>query len=278
MARPRLDSARDSADYLGFGAKRWPTADKPRNNLDASQYKRVVIGFISLKYTSYTFEEHRAKLVAAKGDYAGANPEEPDQYEAEKVCLVPADARWLHFQKCPTQPTIGKTADDATVATKRDNLHPKGVLPKDYARLGLDTEFPGGASLDYEDRSRDYRTATHRQRLDEDIDVLPSSQGDKIQQTVDLLGRVSEDFLTRLASLDRKNDGQFHTPSCVLRCLVAMPAPYNGRIFAPACVAPACGSGGMFVQVEKQVESHGGKPGDIAMYGQDNWTRRRSQF
>jgi len=144
--------------------------------------------------------------------------------------------------------------DDAMVAIERDNPRLKGVLPKDYARPGLD-----------------------KQRLGELIDVIATieltaaSEGEKTHRSVDLLGRVYEYFLTRFASAEGKNGGQFYTPSCVVRCLVEMLAPYKGRIYDPAC-----GSGGMFVQSEKFVESHGGKLGDISIYGQEsNATTRR---
>jgi type I restriction enzyme M protein len=244
---------------LGFEAKLWLTADKLRNNMDAAEYKHVVLGLIFLKYISDSFEEQRAKLLAGVGDYEGANPEDPDEYKAENVFWVPAEARWSHLQANAKQPTIGKTVDDAMVAIERDNPRLKGVLPKDYARPGLD-----------------------KQRLGELIDVIATieltasresgaSEGEQTHRSVDLLGRVYEYFLTRFASAEGKNGGQFYTPSCVVRCLVEMLEPYKGRIYDPCC-----GSGGMFVQSEKFVESHGGKLGDISIYGQEsNATTRR---
>jgi type I restriction enzyme M protein len=239
---------------LGFEAKLWLTADKLRNNMDAAEYKHVVLGLIFLKYISDSFEEHRAKLLAGEGDYEGANPEDPDEYKAENVFWVPAEARWSHLQANAKQPTIGKLVDDAMVAIERDNPRLKGVLPKDYARPGLD-----------------------KQRLGELIDVIATieltaaSEGEQTHRSVDLLGRVYEYFLTRFASAEGKNGGQFYTPSCVVRCLVEMLEPYRGRIYDPCC-----GSGGMFVQSEKFVESHGGKLGDISIYGQEsNATTRR---
>jgi type I restriction enzyme M protein len=243
-----------SAATIGFEAKLWLTADKLRNNMDAAEYKHVVLGLIFLKYISDTFEEHRSKLLAGQGDYAGANPEDPDEYKAENVFWVPAEARWAHLQASARQPTIGKVVDDAMVAIERDNPRLKGVLPKDYARPGLD-----------------------KQKLGELVDVIATialtaaSEGEKSHRSVDLLGRVYEYFLTRFASAEGKNGGQFYTPSCVVRCLVEMLAPYKGRIYDPAC-----GSGGMFVQSEKFVQSHGGKLGDISIYGQEsNSTTRR---
>ncbi len=254
MPRVAKSKAADSSANLGFEAKLWLAADKLRNNMDAAEYKHVVLGLIFLKYISDTFEEHRAKLLAGEGDYAGANPEDPDEYKAENVFWVPPAARWSHLQANAKQPTIGKTVDDAMVAIERDNPRLKGVLPKDYARPGLD-----------------------KHRLGELIDLIATisltaaSEGEKTHRSVDLLGRVYEYFLTRFASAEGKNGGQFYTPSCVVRCLVEMLAPYKGRIYDPAC-----GSGGMFVQSEKFVESHGGKLGDISIYGQEsNATTRR---
>jgi type I restriction enzyme M protein len=248
-ARKKTTSAKDSTANLGFEAKLWLAADKLRNNMDAAEYKHVVLGLIFLKYISDSFEEHRAKLLAGEGGYAGANPEDPDEYRAENVFWVPADARWSHLQAQAKQPTIGKIVDDAMVAIERDNPRLKGVLPKDYARPALD-----------------------KHRLGELIDLIGTiGLGDKESRSKDILGRVYEYFLTQFASAEGKNGGQFYTPSCVVRVLVEMLAPYKGRIYDPAC-----GSGGMFVQSEKFVESHGGKLGDISIYGQEsNATTRR---
>ena len=130
--------SKDSTANLGFEAKLWLTADKLRNNMDAAEYKHVVLGLIFLKYISDAFEEHRAKLLAGKGDYVGANAEDSDEYKAENVFWVPKEGRWSHLQASAKQPTIGKIVDDAMVAIERDNPRLKGVLPKDYARPGLD--------------------------------------------------------------------------------------------------------------------------------------------
>lgn len=246
---------KDSTANLGFEAKLWLTADKLRNNMDAAEYKHVVLGLIFLKYISDSFEEHKAKLLAGKGDYEGANPEDPDEYKAENVFWVPAEARWSHLQASAKQAAIGKIVDDAMVAIERDNPRLKGVLPKDYARPGLD-----------------------KQRLGELIDVIATieltaaSEGEQTHRSVDLLGRVYEYFLTRFASAEGKNGGQFYTPSCVVRLLVEMLAPHaNSRIYDPCC-----GSGGMFVQSEKFIEEHGGHRDQIAIYGQEsNATTRR---
>ncbi len=239
----------DSNANLGFEAKLWLAADKLRNNMDAAEYKHVVLGLIFLKYISDTFDEHHAKLVAGKGDFAGANPEDKDEYLAANVFWVPVDARWPQLQSRAKLPSIGKDVDDAMVALERDNPRLKGALNKNYGRADLD-----------------------KHRLGELIDLIGSIQlADVASRSKDLLGRVFEYFLTQFASAEGKNGGQFYTPSCVVRVLVEMLAPYKGRIYDPAC-----GSGGMFVQSEKFVESHGGQLGDISIYGQEsNPTTRR---
>jgi type I restriction enzyme M protein len=249
MARKAPTKTADSTANLGFEAKLWLAADKLRNNMDAAEYKHVVLGLIFLKYISDSFEEHHVKLSSGEGDYAGANPEDPDEYRAENVFWVPPAARWSTLQNSAKLPAIGKIVDDAMVAIELDNPRLKGVLPKDYARPALD-----------------------KHRLGELIDLIGTiGLGDRESRTKDVLGRVYEYFLTQFASAEGKNGGQFYTPSCVVRLLVEMLAPYKGRIYDPAC-----GSGGMFVQSEKFVESHGGRLGDIAIYGQEsNPTTRR---
>jgi type I restriction enzyme M protein len=239
----------DSSATIGFEAKLWLTADKLRNNMDAAEYKHVVLGLIFLKYISDSFEEHYNKLKEGKGDYKGSDPEDKDEYKAENVFWVPKSARWSYLQANAKQPTIGKLIDDAMVAIERDNTRLKGSLNKNYGRADLD-----------------------KNRLGELIDLIGSIQlVDAASRSKDVLGRVFEYFLTQFASAEGKNGGQFYTPSCVVRLLVSMLAPYKGRIYDPCC-----GSGGMFVQSEKFVETHGGKLGDISVYGQEsNPTTRR---
>jgi type I restriction enzyme M protein len=226
---------------LGFEAKLWAAADKLRNNMDAAEYKHVVLGLIFLKYISDAFEEKHAALLAEKS--AGADPEDPDEYRAENIFWVPKEARWSFLQGKAKQPTIGKLIDDAMVAIERDNRSLKGVLPRDYARPALD-----------------------KQRLGELIDLVGTiGLGDKEHRSKDILGRVYEYFLSLFASAEGKKGGQFYTPRCVVRVLVEILAPYKGRVFDPCC-----GSGGMFVQSEKFVEAHGGRIGDISIYGQES--------
>jgi type I restriction enzyme M protein len=238
----RNGSPKSSLDSpLGLEAKLWQAADKLRNNMDAAEYKHVVLGLLFLKYVSDSFEEHHAKLTREMDQ--GANPEDPDEYRADNVFWVPNEARWSVLQANAKRPEIGKVIDDAMVAIERDNKSLKGVLPKDYARPGLD-----------------------KQRLGELIDLVGTiGLGDKEHRSRDMLGRVYEYFLSQFASAEGKRGGQFYTPRSVVRVLVEMLAPYKGRVYDPCC-----GSGGMFVQSEKFIEVHGGRIGDISIYGQES--------
>lgn len=242
-------SKQASTANIGFEATLWQAADKLRSNMDASEYKHVVLGLIFLKYISDSFEEHHAKLLSGVGEYEGANPEDADEYRSVGVFWVPKEARWSYLQENARQPTIGSLIDEAMVAIERDNPRLKGVLPKDYGRPALDKD-----------------------RLGELVDLVSTiGLGDASNRSKDVLGRVYEYFLTQFASAEGRNGGQFYTPSCIVRLLVEMLAPYKGRIYDPCC-----GSGGMFVQSEKFVEAHGGKIGDIVVYGQEsNATTRR---
>jgi type I restriction enzyme M protein len=241
MAKGKTKNAsqRGNGSRLGFEPTLWAAADKLRGNLDAAEYKHVVLGLIFLKYISDAFEEQHAKLVKEPG----ADPEDRDEYLALNVFWVPTEARWSYLQGRAKQPTIGKDIDDAMVAIERDNPSLKGVLPKDYARPHLD-----------------------KQRLGELIDLVATiGLGDQFSRSKDILGRVYEYFLSQFASAEGKKGGQFYTPRCVVGLLVEMLAPYKGRIFDPCC-----GSGGMFVQSEKFVEVHGGRIGDISIFGQES--------
>ncbi|MDP3790528.1 MAG: class I SAM-dependent DNA methyltransferase [Candidatus Omnitrophota bacterium] len=224
---------------LNFEPKLWQTADKMRNNMDAAEYKHVVLGLIFLKYISDAFSELYQKLAGTKG----ADAEDPDEYRAENVFYVPKKARWDYLQKNAKQPTIGKFIDDAMDEIEKDNSTLKGVLPKNYARPALD-----------------------KQRLGELIDLIGTiGLGDKENRSKDILGRVYEYFLGQFADAEGKKGGQFYTPRSIVRLLVEMLEPYKGRVFDPCC-----GSGGMFVQGEKFVQIHGGRIGDIAVYGQES--------
>ena len=236
-----------SAAPIGFEAKLWAAADALRNNMDAAEYKHVVLGLIFLKYISDAFEAKHAELIKQKAD--GADPEDQDEYRAASIFWVPKEARWAHLKASAPQATVGKLVDDAMAAIERDNPSLKGVLPKDYARPGLDKESLGRII-----------------NLVSDIAL-----GDASGRAKDTLGRVYEYFLAQFASAEGRKGGQFYTPSHVVRVLVEMLAPYKGRVYDPCC-----GSGGMFVQSEKFIEAHAGRLGDISIYGQEsNYTTWR---
>lgn len=233
---------------LGFESELWRAADALRSNMDAAEYKHVVLGLIFLKYISDAFEEQHARLEAERGQ--GADPEDPDEYRAVNIFWVPKEARWSHLKANAKQPTIGKIVDDAMLAIERDNPSLKGVLPKDYAHPRLD-----------------------KQRLGQLIDLVGNiGLGDKANRSRDILGRVYEYFLSQFASAEGKKGGQFYTPRCVVRVLVEMLAPYTGRVYDPCC-----GSGGMFVQSVEFVKAHasgngngGGARADVSVFGQES--------
>jgi type I restriction enzyme M protein len=231
--------AKNNGANLGFEQKLWASADKLRNNMDAAEYKHVVLGLIFLKYISDAFLEVHAGLEA--DEYA--DPEDKDEYIALNVFWVPHEARWDYLQDRAKQPDIGKLIDDAMDAIEKDNPNLKGVLPKDYAREALDKKSLGGI-----------------------IDLIGTiGLGDRESKSKDILGRVYEYFLGQFANAEGKKGGQFYTPRSIVKVLVEMIEPYSGRIYDPCC-----GSGGMFVQSEKFVEAHEGKLGDIAIYGQES--------
>ncbi len=221
----------------------WKAADKLRKNIDAAEYKHVVLGLIFLKYISDSFEEHFAKLQAGEGEYAGADPEDKDEYKAENIFFVPPDARWSFLLAKAKQPDIGKFIDDAMDAIEKENPSLKGVLPKVFARQNLDPTSLGGL-----------------------IDLVGNiALGDAKARSADVLGHVFEYFLGEFALAEGKQGGQFYTPRSIVELLVTMLEPYKGRV-----LDPCCGSGGMFVQSEKFVEEHQGRINDISIYGQES--------
>lgn len=237
----------DTGANLGFEAKLWAMADAQRNNMDAAEYKHIVLGLIFLKYISDAFEAKHEELVKERSK--GADPEDPDEYRAASIFWVPKEARWSYIKDQAPQPNIGKLVDDAMLAIEKDNPSLKGVLPREFGRIGLD-----------------------KQRLGQLINMVSDiGLGTPADRAKDVLGRVYEYFLSRFASAEGKRGGQFYTPTSVVRTLVEMLAPYKGRVYDPAC-----GSGGMFVSSEKFIEAHGGKLGDISIYGQEsNYTTWR---
>jgi type I restriction enzyme M protein len=247
MARQRKNGNDNSTATIGFEQKLWAAADALRNNMDAAEYKHVVLGLIFLKYISDAFEAKHAELKAQVSE--GADPEDPDEYRAANIFWVPKEARWSYLKANAPQPSIGKLVDEAMLAIERDNPSLKDVLPKDYARPGLDKD-----------------------RLGQLINLISDiGLGDPAERAKDTLGRVYEYFLSQFASAEGKKGGQFYTPTHVVRVLVEMLAPYKGRVYDPCC-----GSGGMFVQSEKFIEAHAGRLGDISIYGQEsNYTTWR---
>jgi type I restriction enzyme M protein len=245
---------------VGYEAELWQMADALRGSMDAAEYKHVVLGLIFLKYISDAFEEQHAKLEAEKAQ--GADPEDPDEYRALSIFWVPPEARWWHLKAQAKQPTIGEIVDVAMTGIERDNASLKGVLPKDYARPALD-----------------------KQRLGQLIDLISNIKvGDVEARSKDVLGRIYEYFLSQFASAEGKKGGEFYTPRSVVKLLVEMIEPYNGRVYDPCC-----GSSGMFVQSIEFIHAHksgngnGGSrgasrraQGDISIYGQEsNYTTWR---
>ena len=207
--------------------KLWKAADKLRKNMDAAEYKHVVLGLIFLKYISDAFEEQYQNLLSQIAD--GADPEDKNEYLAEKVFFVPPTARWNYIQGRAALPTIGKDIDDAMDAIEKDNSSLRGVLPKVYSQEKLDKASLGGL-----------------------VNLVGSATiGTKEAQSKDILGQVFEYFLGEFALSEGKKGGQFYTPQSVVKLLVEMLEPYEGRVFDPCC-----GSGGMFVQSEKFINKH----------------------
>lgn len=224
---------------LGFEADLFRAADKLRGNMEPSDYKHVVLGLIFLKHISDSFEARRTELLR---DYP-EGAEDPDEYRSENVFWVPQPARWSHLSANAKQPGIGRLVDEAMIDIEKVNPSLKGVLPKDYSRPALNAVMLG-----------------------ELIDLISNiGLGDAADRSRDILGRVYEYFLSQFAGSEGKRGGEFYTPRSVVKTMVEMLQPYQGRVYDPCC-----GSGGMFVQSERFVETHDGRIGDIAVYGQES--------
>ena len=245
--------ANGTGSNLGFEERLWTAADKLRGTMDASEYKHVVLGLIFLKYINDTFIEFFQKL--QNTEYA--DPEDRDEYTAENIFWLPKEARWEQIQTKAKSPEIGVIVDDAMKAIEEENPRLRGILAKDYARPSLD-----------------------KIRLGQLIDLISTiGLGDAESRSQDILGRVYEYFLGKFASSEGKGGGEFYTPQCVVRLLVEMIEPYNGRVYDPCC-----GSGGMFVQAKRFVKAHAGNGNgnnqpqksltkikrDISIYGQES--------
>ena len=261
---PSADAESGSGVLTGYEAELWRMADALRGSMDAAEYKHVVLGLIFLKYISDAFLELHAWLESKTAE--GYDPEDMDEYRGENIFWVPLEARWPHLKAQARQPIIGQLVDDAMAAIERDNPALKDVLPKDYARPALD-----------------------KTRLGQLIDLITNVRvGDAEARSKDVLGRVYEYFLSQFASAEGKKGGEFYTPRCVVKLLVEMLEPYQGRVYDPCC-----GSSGMFVQSMEFIHAHatgngnlpapklrqasGGKArGDISIWGQEsNYTTWR---
>jgi type I restriction enzyme M protein len=253
-AKPK---AKASTGRLGFESTLWDAADLLRNNMDPSEYKHVVLGLLFLKYIADAFEERREDLrqvvtnpnsdyfveADERADELAELLEDRDEYTAENVFWVPEAARWSHLRAQAKQPTIGKTLDDAMDAIERENASLKGVLPKIYALPNLDKHSLGKL-----------------------IDLVGTiGLGTKAHRDKDTLGRTYEYFLSKFASAEGKGGGEFYTPNSIVRLLVEMLEPYQGRVYDPCC-----GSGGMFVQSLKFIDAHDGRRDQITVYGQES--------
>jgi len=235
----------------------WATADKLRANMDAAEYKHIVLGLIFFKYISDTFQTRRDEITRRFADpdddyflpeadaaILAEELEDRDYYYKEvNVFWVPEAARWESLRAQAKQPDIGKRIDDALTLIETENPKLKGILDKRYAHVQL----PDG-------------------KLGELVDMVSTiGFGVTSESARDVLGQVYEYFLGQFASAEGKRGGQFYTPASIVKTLVAILAPHHGQVYDPCC-----GSGGMFVQSEKFIEAHGGKIGDVSIYGQES--------
>ena len=230
-------AAKNNAE-LGFEKEIWKAADIMRGNMDAAEYKHVILGLIFLKYISDRFE-HKYKELADEGK---GFEEDRNEYIAENIFFVPPEARWSHIASKAHTAEIGKIIDQAMDSIEQENKKLKGILPKTFARPELD-----------------------KRRLGEVVDLFTNTTVAANGSTIDLLGRTYEYCLAKFAEQEGKLAGEFYTPACVVQTLVEVIQPFNGRVYDPCC-----GSGGMFVQSAKFVDNHSGNINDLSVYGQDS--------
>lgn len=223
---------------IGFEKEIWKAADIMRGNMDAAEYKHVILGLIFLKYISDKFE-HKYKALVEEGE---GFEEDRDEYLGENIFFVPPSARWETVAAHAHTPEIGKVIDAAMDAIEQENKKLKGILPKTFARPELD-----------------------KRRLGEVVDLFTNIAMAANGGTMDLLGRAYEYCLGKFAEQEGKNAGEFYTPACVVHTLVEVIKPFNGRVYDPCC-----GSGGMFVQSAKFVNAHAGNINNLSVYGQDS--------
>ena len=229
--------AKQDTISIGFEDKIWKAADVLRGNLNAAEYEGVVLGLIFLKYISDKFEDKYHELQA--DEYA--DEEDKDEYTADNVFFVPKEARWSIISAAAHTPQIGVVIDDAMLAIESENARLKGILPKNFARPELD-----------------------KRRLGDVVDLFSNIEMHDSADEKDLLGRTYEYCLQKFASMEGKNAGEFYTPSCIVRTIVEILQPYEGRVYDPCC-----GSGGMFVQSAKFISSHSKDLSKISIYGQE---------
>lgn len=228
---------KNTAD-IGFEKQIWDAACVLRGNMDASEYKNVVLGLIFLKYISDRFDDKYQELK----DEGDGFEEDIDEYTSEGIFFVPVGARWNEIAAKAHTPEIGTVIDDAMRAIEKENKRLKDILPKNFARPELD-----------------------KRRLGDVVDLFTNIQMIEHGNEKDILGRTYEYCLSMFAEQEGKRGGEFFTPSCVVRTLVEVLKPYKGRVYDPCC-----GSGGMFVQSAKFVENHSGNISNISIYGQDS--------
>lgn len=228
----------DNTVEIGFEEQIWKAADKLRGNIDASEYKNVVLGLIFLKYISDKFEQKHEELVAEGEGFE----EDRDEYTAEGIFFVPKDARWETVAAAAHTPEIGKVIDEAMRQIETENDKLKNILPKNFARQELD-----------------------KRRLGEVVDLFTNVQMAEKGDTRDILGRTYEYCLAKFAEAEGKNAGEFYTPACIVQTLVEIIEPYHGRVYDPCC-----GSGGMFVQSAEFVRRHSGNINDLSIFGQES--------
>ncbi|HLP45038.1 MAG TPA: class I SAM-dependent DNA methyltransferase [Candidatus Kapabacteria bacterium] len=221
----------------------WEASKKLRKNIDAAEYKHILLGLIFLKHISGACEAFYLKLKAGQGKYSGSNPEDIQRYHSENILFVPPQARWPFLMARAKDPQIGKVIDEAMDAIENLNPTLRGVLPGEYSRPNLDSLNLG--------------------QLIELIGAMPP--GETQSENSDRLGRVYEYCLGEFALAEGKRGGQFYTPPCIVKLLVEMLEPYNGSVYDPCC-----GTGGMFIQSENFTLAHQGRPGYIPIYGQES--------
>ena len=223
---------------IGFEKEIWKAADKMRGNIDASEYKSVVLGLIFLKYISDKFETKYRQLVAEGEGFE----EDKDEYTAENIFYVPTEARWERIAAEAHTPEIGQVIDNAMRAIEKENKRLKDILPKNFARPELD-----------------------KRRLGDVVDLFTNIRMHEHGDSKDILGRAYEYCLSKFAEAEGKLAGEFYTPACIVKTLVNVLQPYKGRVYDPCC-----GSGGMFVQSAEFIKNHSGNIKNISVYGQDS--------